>query len=659
MRFERFLTPILVTLSVTIAIFVSSVESTTWEKVRLNVKFKNVQDSGKEESITFWHLGESFNESNLAGTRKGNWELGHKGNRSGYAGTLTIRNTAKENEISIFVSGPGVQIKGISESDNCVVTIEGTGEKQEYKLQRNGYIDFRANRSDLITWVVIHFFVTFSFLQLPMALYILKVRPLTNGFLLRQELIVAILAVTNVIWSVCEPGFFSFDAEQILMQTESTDDVVPVSYSIFYRALSIIFGREPSWLMLIQFYTLSLMPFFIADKALGLDMPKKSVKCAIGGLIVFTLLIINPIYIGSITLMYFDYLFLAALYLFIYVFIDLIEKRASVFRWGCLIALSLFVPFCRTNGIFLFPVFSILLTVLYLNQNSKGRVLLKDIRLYIGCISVLAVYIVLNTFSSLFYIKEKQNYYITVPLYELVGVCSLNRETVESDYPWISNYMDIEKVLFRYDRSNCLIPVFTVAAGRGELDMQSIQKDHQKILGYYVDSVRKNFPQHVRIKFRHFLYTLGFGGYNNAPYFSDNLPWSRMKTLVVEDLQKKGIYENREFISELGQIALVANHMENRWIRFIIVSALFPLIFMLLWSLVCIYRILKVQKTRDYDYALFGVFAIMICYSFSYLAASHGGFSKYQFPVYTVGLIFFVTHIFRFAFGRNLSQASS
>jgi len=259
---------------------------------------------------------------------------------------------------------------------------------------------------------------------------------------------------------------------------------------------------------------------------------------------------------------------------------------------------------------------------------------------------IFLAYVAVYVLASSFYVKQRKNYYITVPLYELLGVLSLQKDRDNGEYDWMREYMDIDKVLFRYERSNCLIPVFWAAAGKGEFDMSSVQKDHEKIREDYFDSVRSNFLPHVRIKVRHFLYTLGFGGYNGTPYFSDNLPLSRIKSLVVEDLEEKGLYESREFMHELGYLSETAKSLENSSVRFVLVSALIPLLLIATWLAYFAIHFFKRRFFGNFDISLLGICLITLSYSLSYLIASHGGFSKYQFPVYAIGVILLTIQTF-------------
>ena len=114
-----------------------------------------------------------------------------------------------------------------------------------------------------------------------------------------------------------------------------------------------------------------------------------------------------------------------------------------------------------------------------------------------------------------------------------------------------------------------------------------------------------NFFLHVRIKLRHFFYTLGFAGYNNTPYFSDNLPWSRVNKLVVEDLKEKGLYEQRNFMLELGYLSEAAKVLESSWMRFLAVSAVIPLMHITLWLAYFAIKIFCRKTVRDFEIAFF------------------------------------------------------
>ncbi len=644
----KYLYYIIFIISIGISLYEYTWNENTKEELVISIQFESSEPEEKlREKIVFHHLGERFSNQSLINIKAGSWKVTYKNKEStDYGGVLTIDNQQLKNEILIRVAGPGIILKGISETSKCSLSIKARGEEQEYSLGLNETFEYKLNRENAYHWIFTKTLIYVFLLNVPVFIAYLFANDRGEFNLLRIEYFVLLLIVANGIWLVCEPGFYSGDADQILKQVNGGDDVIAPAYSAFYRLFSEILGAKPYWIILLQVYSFTLFPYFIVEKILSISNEAKSKTNSTIALIVASVLLLNPIYVGSMTLLYVDYLFIATFLAYIYIYIIILNDRFRIANSLALIVLVLFIPFCRTNGFVLFPILSFFTAFLVVHKVFKtNQVWYKNLRFHLIVAFIFAGYFTTSFLVSKYYIVKRDNYYITVPIYEMVGVYSLDRERGKLEYKWLEKYMNIDRVISRYNRSNCLIPTLWTSIRFGDFNYTKVKTDHKLIRNMYFESVYKNFWSHLHIKIRHYLYTLGVGGYNNSPYFYDNLPQSSLKTTIVEELESRGLYKNRDMIKALDDIGRISRHLESGPLRFVFVSALVPILFMFFYVVLILVKCIKTRRLENQSIVMLLIALFSLFYSSSYLLASHGGFSKYQFPTYVLGVISIFVYI--------------
>ncbi len=446
-----------------------------------------------------------------------------------------------------------------------------------------------------------------------------------------------ILSYANAIVKLLLPGFFTGDAKifvSMAIGASPTTDLVAPLYLLMFKPIFYLFEGKMGFFFILQVYlsVISIWLFVISIvKNLVGYKTNNIFRSTILGLLVIVPVVLNPVYIGFISLCYVDVYFTAFILLsYSYGFFVLghqvTNKRIMVFL--LLVAIS---SLLRHNGIFYIFGFSVVLSVMVIKQRRVSLTLRKNTSIYsVSVVLLIALVYVLSAIVNAVSVDVKSNYYIWVPVYEMVGVASDNPE-IRAELKTLGKYMDLDWIAKRYSKEDntALIQTFWTVNNKEKLDKIKITNNHDIIFKEYLELIQKYPGAFLKIKMKHGLRAIGLAKLNPYPFFSIYKDYTIKKEKMSFDRNTLGIYpkfQSSHFVNTLRKQAsyLTKNH------RTLTVS---PLVWLVGLSILVITSITASRKRKELIMGL-SVLIGSTAYISGYFIVSHGAFLKYPYPAY-------------------------
>lgn len=453
------------------------------------------------------------------------------------------------------------------------------------------------------------------------------------------------LCLANMIWYLFLPGQYTGDAYVFINSSFNTDLVAPF-YQMLFNAYASIFPSKIGGVILFQIYFLYISLFcasFATAYLVGkLKKPTRVLprsSTLIVALLTTTIIGLNPIFISTSLLLYLDHSFYSVvLFSFFFAFLASITKR-NIFKtfFGLSLLMAITSLAMRHNSLFLLPGFIIIYNSLLKSQ------LEHKMNLFNRTVFILLIILIptlgIKSIASHLVVKEKRNYYITVPLYEMIGVYSKYPHT-QTDLALLGKYMDVKKQTQHYLKKGESF-ISTVYLSKHIHNLANVYKDHKLFLHTYLTTLLKYPIEYLSIKLTHFLHAVGLYKMSPAPFdCRDTMFWGYKGWKTPKELTEMGIGLITHFPRLNSYRSEISRKLQTGPYKFLTTSAFIPLI-------ISIISVVGFYMRKNYNanvQLLVGFLLLSIIYTGSYFVASHGGSPKYGFLSYIIGSIFILCY---------------
>jgi hypothetical protein len=493
----------------------------------VKVEFKVIPEGNKtgKEKLAIWYIGTNVNViESLADidTGKG-WRVikagGSFGIKDKNTEVLVPNNITSTSVLEYKSSAKRMRINGSIENFSGRVELSLNGVKQVKNIKSTDKLFSLTVNTHNLTTDILERLLLFLILLIGILFFYRKTDKKLNidtGLNVLSFVIVVIYA--NIIAYVFMPGYYTGDANAFIniINSDSPNDFIPPLYLMFLEIYYYFFPNHSVGIILIQIYLLCVSLYFVIYQIIKEFLHKgvSNKLTPVISLLIFFFFSLSPIFIGVVTLHYQDHSYFGIILASIAMFLFMVRNGVNQLSLIIYLFLVLSALIYKHTSVFLLPAYLIQFVLLikysYMdNPDNKKLFKLYKHRYTFSFVFILISIIVVQFTLNNTYVEKKTNYYVSVPLYEMVGVYSTFKNINVSQFKWLDNYMNKEKIAIRYRNSTCLIPTLWTSRKLGELDFNKVLKDHRFITGKYLELIQSNLLELSYIKFKHFLYTLG------------------------------------------------------------------------------------------------------------------------------------------------------